>query len=226
MEKTLSELSKKYPTDKDFTHNYYNSVYENTFSPIRNEVYKLCEIGVGGSFDWGDMKIRPANSLKVWRDYFPNAQVLGLDIVKYPEIGDMDRITIDWLDQSKKDLVEDYSKNLENYDIIVDDGSHNVYDQTITFYHFFKSLKKGGIYVIEDLHSSIEVNDPEKARIWGWGIPGYITPLEMLRNYENNYKIINDYLSEEEKKYLEENIQSVKVYEIAPTSITSIICKK
>ena len=223
---TLSQISKKYPTDKDFEHKYYERAYEGAFSPIRENVKKLCEVGVGNAYDWLGLEIRPANSLKVWRDYFINADILGLDIVKYENINDLERITIDWLDQSKKDLVEEYSKKLIDYDVIIDDGSHNVYDQTITFSSFFKSLKSGGIYVLEDLHSSIEVNIPEKTKIWGWGEPGYITPLEMLEHFQKNGKIINDYLDEEEMNYLEQNIKSVEIFKIKDTSITSIIVKK
>lgn len=222
--KTLSEISKKYPTDKDFTHNYYNLVYENFFSKIKNDVQLLCEIGIGGF--WHEMNWVNGNSLRVWRDYFPNAKILGLDIVKHNNLDDIDRITIDWIDQSKLDLVIEYSKKLSNYDIILDDGSHNVYDQQITFAHFFKSLKSKGIYVIEDLHSSIEVNIPEKTNLWGWGEPGFITPLELLEHFIKTGKIISDYLTDEDKKYLEDNIYSVEIFNIAPTSITSIIIKK
>lgn len=226
--KTLSEISKKYPTDKDFTHNYYNSVYENLFSPIKDKVKLVCEIGIGGF--WKEMNWVPGNSLKVWRDYFPNASILGLDIEKH-KLEDSERICLDWLDQSKRDLVIEYSEKLKNYDIIIDDGSHNVYDQQITLAYFFKSLKSGGLYILEDLHSSIEVEIPEKANLWGWGKAGYVTPLELLDHYENfkNLKLENTKphsLSDYELKYLEENIDFVKVFRVGPTSITSVIVKK
>jgi len=225
---TLSEISKKYPTDKDFTHNYYNSVYEDVFKDIRENVKLLCEIGIGGF--WKEVGWVPGNSLKVWRDYFPNAKVLGLDINLH-EITDSERISLEWLDQSKRDLVIEYSRKLENYDVIIDDGSHNVYDQQITLAYFFRSLKSGGIYVLEDLHSSEEVEIPEKAKMWGWGVPGYVTPLELLDQFENhnnfNVGISKPYsLTENELKYLEDNIKSVKVFRVGPTSITSVIVKK
>jgi demethylmacrocin O-methyltransferase len=220
---TLSEIAKIYPTDKDFTHNYYNGVYEKYLSPIKDEVKLLCEIGIGGF--WGDVGWVHGNSLKVFRDYFKNAEILGLDIAKF-EITDLERITIDWIDQSKRELVEEYSKKLSNYDIILDDGSHNVYDQQITLAHFFKSLKSGGIYVLEDLHSSIEVNIPEKTAMWGWGVPGFITPLELLENFQKTGKIVTEHLTKEEEEYLQENIKSVEIFHLAPTSITSIIIKK
>jgi hypothetical protein len=223
--KTLSQIAQKYPTDKDFTHNYYNLVYEKVFNPIKDEVKLVCEIGIGLSFNWGEKEIRPGNSLKVWRDYFINADILGLDIVNHSDINDLDRISLDWIDQSKRDIVVEYSKKLQNYDIIVDDGSHNVYDQQITLAHFFKSLKPGGIYILEDLHSSIEVNIPEKANLWGWGEPGYTTPLEILTHFQKTGEIVSDHLTGDEEQYLQNSIASVEIFQIAPTSITSVIVK-
>jgi hypothetical protein len=219
----LSDIAKKYPTDKDFTHNYYNNVYEKYFSPLKESTKLLCEIGIGGF--WADAGWVHGNSLKVFRDYFINAQILGLDITHY-EIDDLDRITLDWLDQSKKQLVEQYSNRLSNYDIILDDGSHNTYDQQITFAYFFRSLRSGGIYVLEDLHSSIEVKIPEKAQTWGWGDPTKTTALELLEKFNETGKIVSDYLTKEESAYLETNIKSIEIFYLAPTSITSIITKK
>ena len=221
---TLSEFAKRYPTDKDFTHKYYDSVYEKYFNPIKDDAKLICEIGIGG-FSGAHGWI-PGNSLKVFRDYFVNASILGLDIVRHENIADLDRITLDWLDQSKRDLVIEYAAKLQDYDLILDDGSHNVYDQQITLAHFLKSLKSGGIYVLEDLHSSIEVNIPEKTAIWGWGEPGFITPLQLLEHFKETGEIIADHLNEEEKLYLQENIASVEIFYLAPTSITSIIVKK
>jgi len=221
---TLTELAKRYPTDKDFTHNYYTAVYEKYFNPIKDSAKLICEIGIGGFS--GDHGWIPGNSLKVFRDYFTNAAILGLDIVRHENIADLDRITLDWLDQSKRDLVIEYAAKLQDYDLILDDGSHNVYDQQITLAHFLKSLKSGGIYVLEDLHSSIEVNIPEKTAIWGWGEPGFITPLQLLEHFKETGEIIADHLNEEEKLYLQENIASVEIFYLAPTSITSIIVKK
>jgi hypothetical protein len=220
---TMSDIAKKYPTDKDFTHNYFNAVYEKYFSPIRDEVKKFCEIGVGGF--WQDAGWVPGNSLKVWDEYFPNAEILGLDIKSF-DLTSQGKVTVDYIDQSNKELVDEYTSKLTEYDIILDDGSHVMYDQQITMASFFKSLKSGGIFVMEDLHSSPEVRIPEKNSIWGWGDPTKITTLEMLESFKNTGKIISDYLSEEEKLYLEENIKSIEIFHLAPTSITSIIYKK
>jgi hypothetical protein len=220
---TMSEISKKYPTDKDFTHNYFNSVYEKYFSPIRDEVTKFCEIGVGGF--WQDAGWVPGNSLRVWDEYFPNAEILGLDINSF-DLTSQGKVVVDYIDQSNKTLVDEYAAKISEYDIILDDGSHVMYDQQITMAAFFKSVKSGGIFVMEDLHTSPEVRMPEKNAIWNWGDPTKITTLEMLESFKNTGKIISDYLSDEEKEYLENNIKSIDIFHLAPTSITSIIYKK
>lgn len=220
---TLHGIAKKYPNDKDYTHDYYNSVYEKEFRKIKNEVKKFCEIGVRGygkEYGWID-----GNSLKVWRDYFKNAEILGLDNLNI-DLDDSDRITTDYMVQSDLENVKSYSSKLSDYDIIIDDGTHKIYDQTITFAYFFRSLKSGGIYVIEDLNSSNEVNIPEKNNIWNWGEPGFITPLEMLQHFNKTKEIKNDYLTDDEITYLKENIESVHIYTTNPYSITSIIYKK
>ena len=43
-------------------------------------------------------------------------------------------------------LIETYKE----FDLIIDDGSHNLSDILISFKFFFKYLKNKGLYVIED----------------------------------------------------------------------------
>ena len=44
------------------------------------------------------------------------------------------------------------------FDVIIDDGSHLSFHQLFTFHHLFDALKDGGIYVIEDVHTSFWPN--------------------------------------------------------------------
>lgn len=221
---TLNEIAQQYPTDKEFEHSYYSRVYQNTFEPIQNDVVKLCEIGVKGL--WADRGWTNGNSVRVWRDFFPNAHILGLDIDPFDDSDLGPRVSIEYIDQSKKDQVVERSNSMSDYDVIIDDGSHVMLDQQITLAYFFKALKPGGIFVCEDLHTSLEVNIPEKNNIWDWGIPGKTNTLQMFKDYLNNGNIISDYLNEEECRYLEENIQSIEIFDEPATSITAIIRKK
>lgn len=42
----------------------------------------------------------------------------------------------------------------QDFDIIIDDGGHTMNQQITSFKILFPALKSGGIYVIEDLHTS------------------------------------------------------------------------
>lgn len=221
---TLNELAGLYPTDKQFEHDFYNRVYQNLFEPIKEDVTKFCEIGVKGL--WNDRGWVNGNSLRVWRDFFTNAELLGLDIDPFDDSDLGPRVKVDYIDQSNRDQVIEYSSKLRDYDIILDDGSHVMLDQQITLAYFFKSLKSGGIFVCEDLHTSLEVEMPEKNNIWNWGIAGKTNTLQMLREFNSTGKIVSDYLTQEESEYLEQSIESVEIFDDKPTGITSVIRKK
>jgi len=88
--------------------------------------------------------------LYMWRDYFPNAQIYGADILPKAMFSD-DRIETFLCDQSKE---EDLRKLAEavgsDVDICIDDGSHNVAHQRLSCEVLMPLFKKDVIYVIED----------------------------------------------------------------------------
>jgi hypothetical protein len=209
---SLMDLGEIYPTDKHYLHNYFNQVYQDVFFPIKNEVKKLVEIGT-----------LDGNSLKVFKRFFSNAKIYGVDLKE--DIVD-DDIEVIKCDQSNSEELYDFLNKIENVDIILDDGSHKMYDQQITFAILFKMLKSGGIYIIEDLHTSVECLMPEKS-IFQWGDPTKTTTLKMLEYFNIKNKIKSDYLNEEQEKYLSENIEFCEIYYLNNgNSITSIIKKK
>jgi hypothetical protein len=213
----LTQLGEIHPTDKHYEHNYLGKVYERVFSPIKKDIKKFVEIGIS---DGG--------SLKIWSDYFVNSEIIGLDnnkdFIKTYE--NYERIKTILLDQSKEKELIDFSDKNTDIDVILDDGSHKMYDQQVSFATLFKSLRSGGIYIIENLHTSIEALIPEKA--WcNWGDPKKTTTLQMLDEYSKTNKIVSDYMTEQDKKYLEENIKSCEVIRVKQNwSITSVIIKK
>jgi hypothetical protein len=216
----LSEIADFYSTDKNYEHNYVKLLYSDLLYPLRETLNTFMEIGVANG-----------NSAEMWRDYFINGTIVGADIALdipknyFDNIGS-DRINLLNLNQSSEAELDDFSSLYSNVDVILDDGSHKMYDQQKTLAKLFKILKSGGIYILEDLHTSIEVHMPEKA-IFGWGDPNKIDTLTMLENFEKNSIIKSDYMTEDEIRYLNENIQSVKVHRMRPDwSIASVIIKK
>jgi SAM-dependent methyltransferase len=60
------------------------------------------------------------------------------------------------------------------FDIIIDDASHDVIHQQITFSNFFDILKSGGLYIIEDIGSSFFKE--------GVNLYGYLQTKEKIEN--------------------------------------------
>src|SRR6187401_1048489 len=74
--KDLTSLAKIYKTDKVGTHHFYTPIYEHWFRSLRYKPVRLLEIGVGGY----DKLNRGGNSLRMWKSYFPQGLITGIDI--------------------------------------------------------------------------------------------------------------------------------------------------
>jgi hypothetical protein len=184
----LTGLADKYKTDKGSSNHRYTDVYEYFFFPVKNQVKKVFEIGV----------FRGA-SMKMFQDYFPNAQIYGIDIYDVSSLNS-DRIHTFKADQSKRDQLQKCITAFGgDFDVIVDDGGHAMDQQQISFGFLFPYVKSGGYYIIEDLHTSL---------LEGYGVnnDGGNSTLTMVDRYIRTGKIESDYLSPEEKRYLNQNL--------------------
>ncbi len=155
---TLQECAMRYKTDKckEFYHNYISS-YEKIFGDPKN-INNVLEIGLG----FGDhekhmlanvtQEYRGGNCLLMWRDYFPGANIFGVDIFAPGMMHGYDRIQTFVADQSS---ASDLNRVLEaiggKLDIVIDDGSHLPEHQKLSFMYLERGLSEGGVYVIEDV---------------------------------------------------------------------------
>ena len=139
----LDMLAKKYGTDKSSGIHDYCRKYEKYLPFERDQSLKIMEIGVleGGS-------------LKTWQDYFPNSQIVGIDINPYCKAYEENRIKIEIGSQTDKEFLLELSLMYGTFDMILDDGSHQNNDVIYSFEQLFKMVKSGGIYIIEDTHTS------------------------------------------------------------------------
>ena len=137
----LTQIAIKYESDRQpYSKHSYTPYYFRLFSPIRNSVKKILEIGVGGGA-----------GLKMWRDFFPNAKIYGFDIDPKWIFQDV-KINTFLLDQSKKDdLLNLLEKTGTDFDIVIDDASHKAEDQVFTCNFFMQKLPINVIYIIEDV---------------------------------------------------------------------------
>ncbi len=96
-------------------------------------------------------------SLRMWAEFFPNAMIHGIDITRVyedPEKLNHPHIQTHLVDQGSKSelgaFVQFGAPGVE-FDLIIDDGSHDQYDQQLSLGMLFDRLRKGGLYIIEDL---------------------------------------------------------------------------
>ena len=158
MKLSLDYISDKYKLDKNISSGCHNYIpgYTSLFERIRYTVKNVLEIGIG-SIENGQMGgiihlgYRTGNSLKCWNEYFPNANIYGIDIYEHKELN-TDKIQTFIADQSNEEQLKTVIESIkEPLDIIIDDGSHNGEHQVISFMYLNQFLSKNGIYVIEDI---------------------------------------------------------------------------
>lgn len=139
--KSLDEIMAGYNTDKSSLFHDYCRLYEMYFYNKRNSIKKVLEIGIG-----------EGRSLSGWRDYFPNAQIVGIDIVNIPQHDkNNERITKLTGNVTDVDFIEKEVNPLGPFDIIIDDGSHQSSDITLALDYCYRHLlSDNGMYVIED----------------------------------------------------------------------------
>ena len=115
------------------------------------------------------------------------------------------RITELFVDVSSEESLTSLSNHLDNeLDVIIDDASHNLRDIIIAFSILFKKLKKGGIYIIEDINQ-FEVFKNLNPYV------NELTPLEILKSFQEKKDFESSFLDEETKKYLINNINDIKI---------------
>ncbi len=136
MEIKISEILSKYGGDTDkIWHHHYGDAYDSLLSPFdRNAELNILEVGT-----------QRGATLLAWKEYFPNANVIGVDIVDVV------------LEKYKKDYVTRIISDIkkvdfrDGFDIIIDDGSHYLGDMVYVIANHFMTMRDGGIMILEDV---------------------------------------------------------------------------
>ena len=142
---TLDYLFKKYETDKSNECHGFTKYYTNHLNKLINKKINFLEIGSARG-----------GSAAAFVHYFDKSNIFCLDVnltlVKYKS----DKINFFGLDSSNSKMLYRFLKYIEErfsvkkFDVIIDDGSHILSDQLFSINFFYKYLKKGGYYIIED----------------------------------------------------------------------------
>lgn len=147
----LNSLGNKHNTDKSNEyilenvltqgHDYLKN-YELFLKEFINDEFTLVELGC----DKGE-------SLRMWREYYPKAEIIGIDIKPEVEkILEPDNIKFICENAASDDLPQKISETAtKDIKIIIDDCSHAWGDQRYSFEKLFPILSSGGYYIIEDM---------------------------------------------------------------------------
>lgn len=156
----LDQLFNKYGSDKGSEHgnkHKYSFFYEKWFSSINQEPLKILELGLckGGpelvdKHAGINRTTESPPSINAWLEYFPNAMLYGFDISDFSEF-ESDRFKFTRGDASCIDDLTNLASVIGEVDVILDDASHASYHQQFAFVNLFRSIKPGGLYIIEDL---------------------------------------------------------------------------
>ena len=135
-----------YEHDENLIHkwDHYFDVYERYFSKYRGGKLNILEIGISHG-----------GSIQLWKKYFgKNVQIFAIDINPECKKIKEENTTIFIGSQSDPAFLTEVKRKIPMMDIIIDDGGHTMDQQRISFEHLYSKVKDGGIYLIEDTHTS------------------------------------------------------------------------
>jgi predicted O-methyltransferase YrrM len=204
--KSLDELFHYYGSDKanifkkeNRQGHGYSNFYTSQLNYLKKHKINILEIGsyAGAS---------AASFIK----YFPNADVFCFDINISNFEFESKKIHVFGIDINNKKKVKTTltkifnTHQFSNFDLIIDDGSHNLKDIIFSLNLFFKFLKKGGTFIIEDF------KHPNYYK-YNRNID-HILVDEFLKNIENKIQSSSTIINKENQKYLMDTIKKIDIY--------------
>jgi len=181
---TLLDLINKinYPLTKKYDVGLIDGLYSDLFLNVRESTKSVLEIGIKNGY-----------SLLLWRDYFINANITGIDIIdRSTGLTDHQRILKIIADAYTEETV----KKLSKFDIIIDDGPHTLESMIFFLNNYSNLCNPKGLIIIEDIVKSSWIPTLEKiaknyGRVQVKCLKNYIKPNVSHKYADNdNYAII------------------------------------
>ena len=199
--KTMHEIAKQAGTDK-FQHKYTEHFYPIHFEALRYSPVKLLEVG-----------INRGNSLALWNEYFTDVDLHAIDIEdgmidgarkNFPK-AKIDKVDMENVDEIKK-YVEKHGAG--TFDIVLDDGGHTMKQQMNALIHLLPLVKPGGMFVMEDVHTSMLPNGGQQ---YGVKRKNYadscLYVIQNILGRRPGNSVDPDYVSKTELDYLKSKIR-------------------
>jgi hypothetical protein len=154
---TLDEIVNNSKTDKNTTHSYLH-LYQKLLESKKHSARNVLEIGIG------DFEEKNGGSIKLWKDFFTNATIYGLDILP------IDRVMDELLNDNRVILytsTDAYNEQffISNFlnknikcDFMLDDGPHSLESMKQFIKLYSQIMTDDGILIIEDVQSFDWIN--------------------------------------------------------------------
>ena len=192
-----------YYTDKNTTHSYFHT-YNELFQPIRESVKNILEIGIG------DFNEKNGGSLLLWKLFFKNALIHGVDILSKDRLYDIllcDKNIHTYLNTNAYDLnfVNNFKQSNVSFDIVIDDGPHTFESQCKCIELYCELLSDNGILIIED------VPDINWIQTFTQITPIHLRPFIHVYDLRNNKNRYDDILFVINKNIMNQNYNDITI---------------
>jgi hypothetical protein len=135
---SLASYRKAFPQKRDQLLGFYAQLV----SLMPRKPSRVLEIGIKGGA-----------SLELWKSLFPEAQIVGADIVPFNRVLS-EGITVVEADQSRPETIAALGERFGPFDFVIDDGSHVGEHMVNSLIALLPHLNRGCVYVIEDISVS------------------------------------------------------------------------
>jgi glycosyltransferase involved in cell wall biosynthesis len=174
--------SDKCPYSKETTSGHrhpYTPVYDTLFSSLRTQSINIAEIG-----------IEKNDSINIWRQYFPNADIYGFEYnEQYLQEAinqNLSNVYYEKIDvKDANNIRKTFQTINKKYDILIDDSTHLFEDQIRVIQNSIEYLNEGGILVVEDIFRNRSEEDYQREL---QGISKYFSSATfMTTEHENKF---------------------------------------
>ena len=218
LDKASNQQRELFNKDLNFLFEYFNSfrqehnyadLYQENLGELRNKKLDIFEIGLA-----------KGDGLASFYFYFPQSNLVGVDNNPFRMRYKSKRIRNIYVDISSSKVLKNLTNHLnQKFDVIIEDCSHRLIDQILCFAENFKNLKKGGIYIVEDL------NFPEIHKMYN-PTNEAVDLKTILKKINLGEEILTKFMEESEIEYIKNNIENMKFYKGNDNSEIVFIKKK
>jgi predicted O-methyltransferase YrrM len=155
----LCKLGKKYPTDKspinqapDLHKHAYTAIYNLLFAHLKHKKINIAEIGIFHNM-----------SIHCLREFFENSTIHGYEyntsLIENAKLANLRDVSYMQINVSSKDnIINAFENSKTNYDIIIDDSTHEPQHQLNVIECCMKYLNSGGYMIIEDIFKNLDTS--------------------------------------------------------------------